>query len=190
MIKCSFMEEKEERNIWYLWDVDLIISEWNERAHYINVESFLCSSVYLLFCSFFFFSSLSSFLLHFSYLVNVLFVCNYSLYKVCKLKIQGNICMRARVHIYVYIIRIHIYVYTYNIHIYAHMHRCLYIFLCLFHLFLILGSYFPQLSSCENSETRKYELKWKVDNFLNFRYVPVHFFKFYNGFLQASTKIT
>lgn len=105
------------------------------------------SSVYLLSCSFFFFSS-SSFLLHFSYFGKCS-LCNYSLYKVCKLKIQENICVRACVHIYVHIMRIHIHICMYNIHIYAHMHRYLYIYLCLFHLFfnVRITTKFPQLSS-------------------------------------------
>lgn len=148
------------------------------------------SSVYLLSCSFFFFSS-SSFLLHFSYFGKCS-LCNYSLYKVCKLKIQENICVRACVHIYVYIMRIHIHICMYNIHIYAHMHRYLYIYLCLFHLFLMLGSQ-RNFHNCHLFFLWKFRnsqiLKWKADNFSIFRFTPIHFFEFHNSFLQESTKI-
>lgn len=104
-VRCRF------DNLWMEWTCTLY-----KRG---IVSMFFCISSFLLFFSF-----LLCLLFYYIFpiWVNVLFVCNYSLYKVCKLKIQGNICMRARVHIYVYIIHIHVYIYIRIIYIY--MHTC------------------------------------------------------------------
>ena len=107
MIKCSFMEEKEERNIWYLRDADLIISEWNERAYYINVESFLCL-LYIFFPALF--SSFLPFLFYYIFpiLVNVLFVIilctKFVNWKYKKIYVCAHVC------IYMCILCVYIYI--------------------------------------------------------------------------------
>lgn len=190
MIKCSFMEEKEERNIWYLRDADLIISEWNERAYYINVESFLCL-LYIFFPALF--SSFLPLLFYYIFpiLVNVLFVIilctKFVNWKYKKIYVCAHVC------IYMCILCVYIYIYVCIIYIYMHTCTDICTYICAYFIFfLMLGSQ-RNFHNCHLLFLWKFRnsqiLKWKADNFSIFRFTLIHFFEFHNSFLQESTKI-